>query len=402
MAHSISAKEAAFWADIRKQFYLRDGVTFLNGGSIGPSARPVIEKTVDLMRIMESDPLQYQRQIVAKAMNEAREKLGAFVGASPDRIAFVQNTTMGINIPAQGLPFKRGSEIVMSDQEYPAVQHLWRYIAKRNRMKLREFPLPTPPSNPQDIVDAYAEQMTDRAAVMVFSHVYYTTGLATDVKALSALAHRHGALAIIDGAHAVGMVPMVIEDIGCDFYASSCHKWLLAPKGVGMLYIAKKHQNKVLPLIKGYNTHDTDSASRYDMTGTRDMTHHAGLGYAIDFQHEIGWDTRIRPYCNGLARYLKERVKEMPNGRLMVPESPEESGFLTSFTIDGVRMGELARILLEKYQIETALPHPNGIPSFRISTHFYNNHHDVDRLIDAIREVIASRDEVTAQSEAVA
>lgn len=396
--HPIIASEVAYWTEIRKQFYLRDGVTFLNGGSVGPSAKPAIEKTIRLMRKMESDPLQYQGKLVARDMEIAREKLGKFVGTSPARIALVQNTTMGMNIPAQGLRYKRGQEIVMSDQEYPAIQSLWRYIAKRDRLKLREFPLPTPPSNPQDIVDAYAEHMSDHAAVMVFSHVYYTTGLAVDVRALSALASRYGALSAIDGAHAVGMIPMNIEDIGCDFYTSSCHKWLLAPKGVGMLYMAEKHQNKVLPLIKGYNMRNAETASKYDMTGTRDMTHHAGLGYAIDYQNKIGWESRIRPYCKGLAAYLQKRVTDIPGGRLMIPADPDQSGFLTCFTIDGIKMGEIGRILFEDYSIETAMTRPNGTLSFRISTHFYNNYDDIDKFIASIQEIIKTRKEILAES----
>ena len=397
--HPISAEDVAFWADVRKKFYLRDGVTFLNGGSVGPSAKPTIEKTIRLMRKMESDPLEFQWQFVGKEMNIARKKLGAFVGADPDRIALVQNTTMGMNIPSQGLKFKRGQEIVMSNQEYPSVSGCWNYTARRDRLKVRAFALPTPPATSQDIVDAYTEQMTDKTAVVVFSHVYYTTGLVTDVTALSRLAHQYGALAVVDGAHAVGMTPMTIDDMDCDFYASSCHKWLLAPKGVGMLYVAKKQQNKVLPLFKGYMS-NSESAHRYDMTGTRDLTHHAGLGYAIDFQRKIGWEDKIRPYCLGLARYFRQRLEEIDGVRLMVPPGPDMSGFITTFTIDGINIGMLAGILRNDYSIETTNTSPNDIHCFRISTHFYNNHGDVDTLVDTIKEVIATNEDVHISGDA--
>jgi len=385
----ITQEEAAFWAGVREQFYLTPGRVFFNGGSVGPAARPTIERVIDLLRTFESDPLHHQGHTLHPLVESAREKLATFVGTHPDRIAFVQNTTMGMNVPAQGLDFERGSEIVMSDQEYPSVRNVWRYIAERQGLTIREVPLPTPPDDPHEIVDAFASGITPKTRVLVFSHVYFTTGLVAPIQALSHVAREHDALAVIDGAHAVGMVPLNLDEVGCHFYVSSCHKWLLAPKGVGMLYIAEKFQNKVRPLIVGFNQEPSPMASRYDMQGTRDHTHVAGLGTAIDFQAEIGWETKIRPYCLGLARYLKERTREIEGSYLRVPLDPVMSGFITTFGIDGVNVGAISGRLWNDYQIETSCTNVDGVTGFRISTHFYNSYEDVDRFIDAVQEVFS-------------
>ncbi|MDP7237670.1 MAG: aminotransferase class V-fold PLP-dependent enzyme, partial [Candidatus Latescibacteria bacterium] len=131
--HPVSAEGAAFWADIRKQFYLRDDTTYLQGGSVGPSSRPTIERTIDLLRLFESDPLNNRHEGLLRPIIEtARSKLARFVGADPDRLALLPNTTMGINLPAQGLPWEIGREILMSDQEYPAVKNLFDSIADRD------------------------------------------------------------------------------------------------------------------------------------------------------------------------------------------------------------------------------------------------------------------------------
>jgi len=394
----ITAEEAAFWAKIRKQFYLKDDVTYLQGGSVGPSAKPTIERIIDILRDFESDPLMNQRLgKMGSLVESSRDKLADFIGAPSDCLALVLNTTMGMNIPAQGLPLSPGSEILMSNQEYPSVQSMWDYMAQEQNVLVRKIPLPTPPESPQDIVDAYARYITPRTQVLVFSHVYYTTGLVAPVQALSELAHAHGAHAIIDGAHAVGMAPTNIEQIGCDFYASSCHKWLLAPKGVGFAYIAPQFLTTIRPPILGSNVRPYPHGRRFDVTGTRDQTHFAGLGTAIDYQLEIGWEDKIRPYCLSLAHYLRTLVLDEIEGAFMtIPEGPEMSGFLTTFDIEGINLRKIQQIMWDDYKIQIATTGAGGRSIFRISTHFYDNFEDIDRFIDALKEVLKTRrDEVT-------
>ena len=132
--------------------------------------------------------------------------------------------------------------------------------------------------------------------------------------------------------------PLNLAEVGCDFYVTSCHKWLLSPKGVGMAYIDEKYQDMLRPVIIGHNMrHKSEKASRFDVPGTRDLTHFAGLAKAIDYQLEIGWEEKIRPYCLGLARYLKEQaLEEIDGARLTIPMDPEMSGFITSFSINGM------------------------------------------------------------------
>lgn len=395
--HPISTEEKAFWTDIRKQFYLHDHVTYLQGGTVGPSARPTIEKIIDILRKFESDPLQMEEGgLMGPLIEESREKLAAFVGTTADRIALVLNTTMGMNIPGQGLIWERGTEVLLSDQEYPAVKNLWEWVAERDGLTLNYISLPVPPSSPQDIVDAYAAGINEKTRVLIFSHVYFTTGLVAPIKELTQLAHANNSVAIIDGAHAVGMAPLNLADVGCDFYASSCHKWLLAPKGVGFLYMDAKYQNKVRPVIIGHNMGDHwENADRYDVNGTRDMSHHACLGEAIDFQTSIGWDEKIRPYCLGMAKYLKSQALERIRGsRLTIPMDEESSGFITSFTIDGIDLGAVCRHLWEDYKIEVTANGANGMQFFRVSVHFYDSYEDLDRFINAVNEVISKYDDV--------
>lgn len=374
-----------FWAEIRRnQFLLNPEVTFLQGGSVGPSPRPVVDKVTESIRAFESDPLHHQ-SVFHPLVQEAREKLAAFVGAHPDRIAFVQNTTMGMSVPAQGLTFKAGDEVLMTDQEYPAVSACWWYIAERYGMTVRTVELPLVIESPEQIVRAMASGITPNTRVMVVSHVYWTTGLAVPLTELVRLGRDHGLWVLIDGAHAVGMVPLRLDDAHPHCYISSCHKWLLSAKGTGMLYVSDDAQDHIRPLILGRNVYPNPKASRFDMVGTRDMTPFLGLAAAIDFQMSIGWE-RIRAYCQGLAGYLKERVKRIKGARVLTPADPALSGFITTFTIDGADLPKLQQQLWNEARIETTCFRIRNIPVFRISTHFYNSRQDIDKLVSEIQK----------------
>ena len=393
--HPLSGDEIAFWKSIRKQFYLKDNVTYLQGGTVGPSPRPVIEHVISLLRELESDPLNNQGgELLNPIVEESRRKLALFVGTNPQRIALVLNTTMGMNIPVHGLPLEHGKEILMSDQEYGSIRNMWEYIAQEKGLEIRTIPLPTPPENPDQVVDAFAQGISSKTQIVVFSHVYCSSGLVTPVKALCRLAHDYDALALVDGAHAVGMVPVDISDFECDFYTSSCHKWLLAPKGVGMAYIPESLES-IRPATLGFNLNQHGSATRFDVAGTKDSTHFAGLGTAIDFQEEIGWAEKIRPYCLGLATYLKSQVLEkISTANLTIPIDTEQSGFMTTFTIPGIDHGKVASYLWQDYKIESASVQAGNKTVLRISTHFYNNHDDIDKFISALVNILNTRTDI--------
>lgn len=383
--NEIRPHDDQFWAAIRRdQFYLDPDTVFLQGGSVGPSPKPVVDRVTEAIRAFDSDPLKHQ-PLYGPMVQESREKLAAFTGTRPDRIALVQNTTMGMSVPAQGLTWKAGGEILMSDQEYGAVNACWDYIAERYGLTVRRIEMPLDIRNKEQIIEAFEGGLNDKTQAIIFGHVYWSTGLVTPVKELTALGRERGVWVIVDGAHATSMVPLHLDDWNPHFYMSSLHKWTLAPKGTGFLYISDDAQPHVEPLILGGNAwpNPEADASKYDMMGTRDQTPFIGLGTALDFQADIGWE-QIRAYCQGLAGYLKERIKRIKGGRVLTPADPELSGFITTFTIEGADLQKIRQELWDDEHIETAAFGIKDIPVFRISTHFYNSREDIDKLVREI------------------
>ena len=392
----VSDTEAAYWADIRSQFLLQDGIAYLNGGIFGPCARVVVDRIAELSEILNADVGTHMVQTLGPLNETTREKLAAFVGAHPNRIALVLNTTMGMNLVAQGLTFEPGGEILMSDHEYPSMEALWNYVAERDGLTVRKIELPILAESKQEIVDAFAAGMNERTHLITFCHVYFFTGLVTPARELCHLARENGALSMVDGAHAIGTVDLNLSEMGCDFYINSCHKWLLGPKGTGMVYIDQAHQNKLRPLFIVDDLSPTPRASQYDIQGTRDQTHFAALGTAIDFFNGIGWPEKVHSYVYGLSRYMKESLLEVEGVHLTVPMSSETSGFMTSLVIDGVDPPKLSQCLWDDYQIQNSATQINDARYLRVSVHFFNTYDEVDRLIAALRDILANRKDTLA------
>ena len=379
----IPAPNQAFWDGIRRdQFYLDSNTAFLQGGSVGPSPKPVVDCITDAIRKFDSDPLKHQ-QLYGPRVEESRKKLADFVGTRPERLALVQNTTMALSVFAQGVEWKPGGEILMTDQEYGAVNACFDYIARRHKMTVRRVHLPMEISNAQQIIDVLKAGINQKPSAMIFGHVYWSTGLVTPVKELTKIARDEGIWCVVDGAHAVSMVPLKLDEWNPHFYASSLHKWTLSPKGTGMLFVSDDAHDRVEPLILGSSTHPNPNASRFDMMGTRDQTPFIGLGTALDFQNNIGWD-HIRNYSCGLASYMRERLGRIRGVRFLTPRDPELSGFITTFTIEGADIQKIRQQLWDDDNIETTAFHINAVPVFRISTHFYNNREEIDRLVRCI------------------
>ena len=387
---SVSDKEIAYWANVRNQFLLRPEIAYLNGGIFGPCARPVVERIAELSELLNADVGKHMMETLGPLNEVAREKLANFVGSHPDRIALVLNTTMGMNMVAQGLTFKSGGEILMSKHEYPSMVALWNYVAARDGLTIRQIELPILAETKQEVLDAFTAGINDRTQLITFCHIYYFTGLMVPARELCEMARQNGIISVIDGAHAIGQIDLNMSEIGCDFYVNSCHKWLLGPKGTGMVFIDETFQNKLQPLFVVDDLGPTPTARKYDVAGTRDQTHFAALGTTIDFMREIGWPGRVQSYCYSLSRYLKERLHEVDGVQLTVPMGNDTSAFMTTFVIDGIDLPKLSQVLWDN-QIENSCPQVNGVSYLRVSVHFFNTFDEIDRLIEKLKEILGNQ-----------
>jgi isopenicillin-N epimerase len=384
------------WAEARARMLLDPSVANLNTGSFGPLPRPVFEHVTRLRHRLAEEPMDFLVRQAPPLLWQARERLAAFVGADPRRLVFTANVTAAVNLVAASLPLASPGEILLTDHEYGAMHWCWERAAQRQGLTLRTFRLPILASTPAEIVEAACAAMTARTRLLFFSHVMSPTGMVLPARALCAEARRRGILTLIDGAHAPAMVPLRLNELGCDFYGANCHKWLLAPTGAGFLYIGPGNEDRLQPLQVswGWRLDRTRADERdefgstprlraLEFEGTRDLCPWLAVPEAIRFQEGLGWE-RIRRRNAELAGLVRERFGAL-GLRPATPADPELHGFMTAFRLPhGTDPVRLRRRLWEGHRIEVPIvERPEG-PLIRVSAHFYNTEEEIIHLAEAL------------------
>lgn len=378
-----------YWAMVRAHFMLHPDVAYLNTGTHGVLPRSVYE-TVN--RYLAADYTIYRDLTGLPPLDPVWANAAEFVGAAPEEIALTRNTTEGMCFIANGLPLEAGDEVLTSNHEHAGGLTCWQVKAKRYGINIRYLQLPSPPRDPDELLNLINDNLTPRTKVISLSHIMCTTGLLIPAKEISTLARAKGIWSVFDGAHCPGMIDLSLGDMDCDFYAASPHKWLCAPKGSGLLYVKPDWWDLLWPTVMG----DWDweekgrTARKFEHFGSRELATLAGLNQAILFQNRIG-KQRIENRVRALATYLKEQLQTIPGVTLWTSMQPELSAALASFQIEGIPHHQIATKLWEKDRMRVRQVGEWEHNLVRISTHIYNTYEEVDRLLELLREIAAGK-----------
>jgi len=374
-----------YWAELRKQFLIPAGEVYLNNGTVGSSPAPVLRAVFDAYndteKMAQSDPEDYPIWGYA-AWNEFRDPLATFVGCSRDEIALVRNATEANNYIANGLDLKPGDEVVMTDQEHPGGEEPWKLRAKRYGIALKKVALPLPVANSADVLSLFRDAITPRTRVLFFSHITTATGVVLPAKELCALAREKGLISAVDGAHVTGMMRLNVREIGCDFYSSSPHKWLQAPKGTGFLFVRDEMIDRLWNTITTSGWDDPKiRAERFQRIGSSNVPSLCGLRAAIDLANQIGMD-RIEKRHREMADYV---LAEMLRRGAVAWTSADPA---LRCAIATVNVPPYSRMDLEDWLWKTKkIRIRGGDPSkLRLSTPYYLLREDVHRFLAAFDE----------------
>ncbi|MEL7425436.1 MAG: aminotransferase class V-fold PLP-dependent enzyme, partial [Bacteroidota bacterium] len=314
-----------------------------------------------------------------------REKVGSMLGVSPETIALIHNTTEGMNLIASSLDLAEGDEILLTDHEHTSARIPWKHWQERKGVKLQTLYLPIVPPSKEDIVRLFRQSINPRTRVISLVHVTNTNGLRLPVKEISELAHEQGILVAVDGAQSMGMFEINLEELGCDFYTSSSHKWIFSPKGMGVFYAKEEAQKLLSPLVvcRGY---DDRSIRRFENYNTRNLPELLGLGAALDFRELIG-AKKIERRLYELKAYFREQFAGDERFRLKSPVSDELSVGIQTVEVMGKDVKEVKETLVEKYQIDCRPMTSHELNGLRISLAIFTTKADVDYLVAALREI---------------
>jgi len=351
-------------------------LSYVQTGSLGPTPRPVMERTIDVWRELEGDPTWRGYGPLEQGMEGVRAKAAALLGCQLHELVITTSTTEGINWFAQGVALASGDRILTTDQEHPGGRVGWDFVAKRYGATVDVVAIPPGELDAQAIVDRFAKLLTPRTRVVSFSHVLTSTGLRMPVGELCALARRAGALSLVDGAQAVGGIAVDVKQLGCDAYATSGHKWLLGPKGTGLLYLSDALGDRVeiIALQDGRAVYSHSA-------GVCSIPSVHGLGAAIDYITALGIE-RIEAHDLALHRYAFDALGKLaPLHLLSARDGALATPLLTYELPPAIDANALAVRLREKHDVEVKGVPRDVLNGNRISTHAFNDERDIDRLV---------------------
>jgi cysteine desulfurase / selenocysteine lyase len=385
-----STDDEGFWTFLREQFPLRHDRMYMNTGGLGASPYAVIDTVKS--RIDEQERLSEPGES-EELWNSLKGSAAGLLGCNSDELAFMRNTTEGINVVANGMPLKDGDEVILTTHEHIGGGVTWLPLAERKGLTVRRFE-PSTASAGENLA-RLEKLITRRTRLIAVPHIVTTTGLVMPVKEICTMARSRNIWTFLDGAQSAGMMPFSLHDIGCDAYATSGHKWLLGPKETGFLYVRKEMQDRVTPLFIGaysalydfikFTYSYVGTAMRYEY-GTVSIALRSGLGAAIDFIQRIGIDA-VWKRDRMLADHLYEGLRSIPGVTVLSSPISGLRSAMTSFTHKSHPYLEIQKHLETKYNMRTRGVSEGGLGAVRISTHIYNTLEEVDCVLAGVRSL---------------
>lgn len=393
----MGSEAGAFGRALLPLWHLDPGGTFLNHGSFGACPREVLAAQSAVREEMERQPDQFFRRkgrpvSPDNAVRPAAEELARFIGTRGERIAFVANATEAVNTVLRAAELKPGDEILMLDCVYNAVKLAIDDTCKRTGARPVIVHLPLPLTT-NDVVGRIADGATDRTRLAIIDHIASRTAVVFPVAEITAALHAKGVKVMIDGAHAVGQLPLDLEAIGADWYTANGHKWLYAPKGCAFLYAAPQVAAQTKPLAVSH-WHELNFPLPFDYVGTRDISAFLSVPAALKFIDGFGIE-RMRNHMHDLARYGGRLLQEL-GAEPVAPDAAFAS--MRAFVLHQPRTAAqadadtLMHNLWADHRIQIAAGEFNGKLLLRISAQIYNERRDFERLAEVLgREGWAGR-----------
>ena len=379
-----------YWRMIRKQFPLKEGQTYFNNGTMGPTSGYVLDKIIHHMLHYnkEAATIDYKNGSGPELLSgyfpyeELRTKLAKIINCNYKEISLTQNATFGMNYIGMGLDLKAGDELLNTNQEHGGGFGAWQLLAKRKGCIYKQATMPMPANDPQEIYDVIFAAVGPKTKVIAIPHIVSVYGTVMPVKEICTEARKRGIFTVLDGAQCMGHVEVDVQNIGCDAYYSSLHKWFLAPAGSGILYINNKVVDTIWTTIASYNwDHKEDHGFRLMQNGTGNASLLAGFDASVDFFNTIGadkWLGRIKE----LGSYLRDGLKEMPHVTIFSSINEDMAAGITTYAVNGMSGPELQKTMWERERLQ---PRSVGKKLLRHSVHIYNSKEEIDKALDVIR-----------------
>jgi len=382
------ADDDAFWGEVQRAFDIDRTLINLNNGGISPSPTHVVEQMIRDIRFVNALPVEHNWRVLEPRMEATRRELAAVFGCGSDEMAIVRNASEALETMIFGLDLQRGDEVLITNQNYGRMITSWEQRVRRDGIVLKQISFPVPLPSDADFVRRVAEAITPRTKVIELTHITNLTGQILPIRDVVRLARPLGIAVFVDGAHAFAHFPFTRDDLECDYYGTSLHKWLHAPIGVGFLSVRKDKIPGLWSLF-GSSAEQTGLIKKYEEIGTHPQANYNAVSTALAFHHTLGADRKIARLRFLRDHWARALLAVSDRVRVLTPLGPDVGGAIALVSVDGLEPGALGGWLMSKHQIVTTpIVHPE-FTGLRITPNIYTQTRELDVFVDRMSTAIA-------------
>ena len=375
-----------FWKRIRADYALKPEYINLENGYYNIAPQPVLHKFLEHVRTVNYHGSHYMRTVQWDNKKRIANRLADLVGCGHNELIITRNTTESLDMIIGGYPWEEGDEAIFAKQDYGSMRDHFELIAKRYGVINKVVSVPNHPESDEEIVALYESQISPKTRLMMVCHMINITGQILPIRKICDMAHSHGVEVMVDGAHCVGHIEVNIADLNCDYYGSSLHKWLSTPLGAGLLYVSKKHIPKIWPLLADY-IDDPNDISRLNHTGTHPVHTDLAIADALDYLELVGMERKERR-LRELQRYWSDQLREVEHVIINTPFEPHRSCGIANVGIEGMKPTDLAKTLLEEFNVFTVGIDYANVLGCRITPNVYTTLEELDKFVEAIKTIV--------------
>jgi len=379
------AADEPYWRDVQQAFTVSRSLIDLNNGFTCPSPKVVTDSLIDYIWQQEESPSYVVARLLPPRIETVRQALARLFGCDPEEIAIVRNASEAMEILLLGVDLKSGDEVVTTTQDYGRMRTTLDQRRRREGIDIKYITIPVPARTDEEMIDGFRRAISAKTRMILMSHQINLTGQIVPVKAVCEIARERGIPVMIDGAHSFAQFEFKRDDLGCDYFGTSLHKWLLAPKGTGMLYVRREKIEGLWPMMAAPESMNAD-IRKFEEIGTHSLAPYLAIGEAIAFHNSIGGKRK-----EARLRYLRDswakKLMELPNVRLHTSLDPKMSCAIGNIEIVGIRPRALADHLWNKHHILVAPIEHEEYQGIRVTPNLYTTRDELDYFCEVFEGV---------------
>jgi isopenicillin-N epimerase len=379
-----AADDEDYWREVQRAFDLDGSIINLNNGGVSPSPTHVLDAMVRDLRFSNVAPVHHMWDVLEPRIEGVRRELAREFGCEPDELAITRNASESMETLIFGLDLKRGDEVIVTTQNYPRMLTSWEQRARRDGIVITRITFEVPPRSMAYVVDRFRQAITPRTRVIEVPHITNLTGQIMPVRELVRLARAQNIEVLVDGAHSFAHFPFTRDELECDWFGTSLHKWLLAPIGTGFLYVRRSRIPSLWPLMAAPAAMDAN-IRKYEEIGTHPAANHNAIAVALAFHRAIGAERKAARLRFLRDRWARRLTKASDRLRVLTPlDDPRQACGIGLLHVEGIEVPKMVAHLWDKHRIiSTPIVHAE-FSGLRITPNVYTTPAEVDVFGDVV------------------